>query len=672
MSNNLYSLAPMLGAAYYPEAWPESQQPHDIAMMIRAGIKVVRIGEFAWKKMEPKDGEFRFQWLHDVIDRLGQAGIRVILGTPSATPPVWVEELDPEMRMIKENGMPMQHGGRRHCCSNNPTYRRYSTRIAERMVKEFGSDPNVIGWQIDNEIAAFDGCWCSHCRKGFSEYLKKRYGTVEKLNQRWNLHLFSQAYDSFEQVPRPLPHTWHSPHLKLEWNLFLAESHVEFVRLQADILHRYTDAPVGTDMMPVFNQDYARMNEFLDVIQYNHYDDEKSIPRELFWMDYMRALKNRPFWVTETSTCWNGATSTPSNLRPEGFCRMNSWLPIVLGGEMNLYWLWRQHWAGHELMHGAVLYASGRPMHIFGEVQEISAGYETCAQFLSGTRVQTDIAVMVSSLNDYLMKEQEVVWEEGSHAWETAYTKRLYKAYRPMMELGMRPDVIAPEKDLSRYRLLITPYMLTLEEKGLHGRIAQWVHDGGVWVVGPMTDIRNDIGAHYLDRETGMLEEMTGATLVYQIPDGECRVPCRWADGSDFRAEKWLQLFDLPADAHPLATAEGYHSALTGKAVAFRKKVGKGMVIVLGTQPSCEDSKRILQLAMEESGTSHFQIEGAVAAAYRKGEGMEGIAAVEYGGRSGCIKLDGRYTDLLTGCVHVGEIRLQPYQTVILQKTGGA
>lgn len=670
MSPEINYRTPMLGAAYYPEAWPEEQQAHDIAMMKKAGITVVRIGEFAWKKLEPQNGDFQFGWLHDVINRLEMAGIRVILGTPSATPPMWVEEEDPDMRMIKENGMAMQHGGRRHCCSNNPTYRRYSARIAEKMVQAFGKHPNVIGWQIDNEIAAFDGCWCEHCRRGFAEHLKARYGTVENLNARWNLNLFSQAYDSFLQVPRPLPHTWHSPHLKFEWNQFLADSHLRFVKLQADILHRYTDAPVGTDMMPVFNQDYEEMNAFLDVVQYNHYDDEQSISRELFWLDYMRALKERPFWVTETATCWNGATSTPSNLRPEGFCRMNSWLPIVLGGEANMYWLWRQHWAGHELMHGAVLYASGRPMHIFGEVQEIAAGYETCSEFLTKTRIKTDIAMMVSSRCDYLMKEQEVVWEEGSHAWETAYTKRLYKAYEPMMELGIRPDVISPGKALSDYKLLYTPFMLTLEEGDLQERIIRWVKNGGVWLAGPMTDIRNDIGAHYIDRETGILEELTGAKMVYQVPDNEHRIPCKWADGSGFAAEKWLQLFDVPTDAQILVAAEGYHSELKGKALVFCMRVGKGTVIVLGTLPGKEDGKKLLKYAMEESGTSCLPVEGPVAAALRTGEGMEGIAAVEYGGKGGRLSLPGCYTDLLTGQSWKNEMRLEPYQAAVLVKAG--
>lgn len=669
MTENMKTATPMLGAAYYPEAWPDSEQSHDIQFMKKAGITVVRIAEFAWKKMEPRDGEFHFEWLHDVIDRLAEAGIAVILGTPSATPPLWVEEKDPDMRLLNAEGLRMQHGGRRHCCSNNPTYRYYSARIAEKMAQEFGTEPRVIGWQIDNEIAAFDyGCLCDECRKGFASYLRQRYGTPKELNRRWNLNLFSQEYDSFDQVPPPLPHTWHSPHLKYEWARFHAQSHIDFVRMQADILHKYTKAPVGTDMMPVFNEDYEQMNAFLDVVQYNHYDDEGSLPRELFWFDYMRGLKDRPFWVTETATCWNGSTSTPTNIRAEGFCQVNSWLPVVLGAEANMYWLWRQHWAGHELMHGAVLYASGRPMHIFDEVRQIASDYAVCADFLSNTRVKPDMALMVSTTSDYLMKQQEIVWEEGSHQWETAYTKRLYKIYRPLMELGIRPDVIAPGKELNRYRLLFTPFLMTMEEEGLHERIEAWVRNGGVWIAGPMADIRDDIGAHYLDRETGLLERLTDSRLAYQVPDGDHRVPCQWADGSEFLAEKWLQLFDPPEDAEVLATVTGGYSALIGKAVAFKKKVGRGCVIVLGTLPSPADTKRLLEQAMAESGVAHLTIEGSVAAARREGDGIRGIAAVEYGGKEGALKLDGSYIDLLTQTQYDGKIRMNPYQIAVLEK----
>jgi len=658
---------PMLGAAYYPEDWPEEAQEQDIAMMGKAGITVVRIGEFAWAKMEPREGDYDFSWLHTLLNKLDRAGIRVILGTPSATPPNWVEEKDPTMRLLDDVNLRHDHGGRRHCCSNNPTYTACCMKIAEEMAREFGSDPRVIGWQIDNEIAAFDyGCFCEHCLTAFREHLKTRYGTVEELNRRWNCNIFSQMYDSFDQIPAPKPHTWHNPHLKFEWATFHAQSHVKFINAQAQILHRYTKAPVGTDMMPVFNQDYEAMNAHMDVIQYNHYDDEYSLKRELFWFDYMRPQKERPFWVTETSTCWNGSTSTPSNLRPEGFCQANSWLPIVLGAEANMYWLWRQHWAGHELMHGAVLYPSGRPMHTFHEVQQVSRGYRTCSEFLEKTRVKTDFAMIASSRVDYLMKQQEVTWEEGAHAWETAYAKRLYRIYDAIADLGIRPDVLTPGAGLDNYRILFTPYLLTLEEGDLPQRLRSWVEQGGIWIAGPMTDIRNDIGAHYMDRETGILEALTGAVLAYQIPDAEHRIPCRWADGSEFRAEKWLQLFDAPEDAQVLARAEGYHSSLVGKAIAFRKHVGKGTVYVLGTEPGKEDCVKLLKLVLGRKLPPRK--EGSVAVAVREGAGLRGIAATEYAGQPGMIFLEKAHVDLLTMIQYEKEVPLLPWQTVILQE----
>ncbi len=660
---------PMLGAAYYPEAWPDDQIPADIEKMKQAGIHAVRIGEFAWHKMEPKNGEYHFEWLHDVIEQLQQAGIAVILGTPSATPPIWLEELDPEMRLLDDVGLRHDHGGRRHCCSNNPTYRQHCVRIAEKMAQAFGSHPNVIGWQIDNEIAAFDyGCFCPHCVEKFKAHLRRRYGSIEALNKAWNLDLFSQAYDSFDQIPQPKPHTWHSPHLKFEWATFHADSHVEFIRLQADVLHCYTHAPVGTDMMPVFNQDYEKTTAFLDVVQYNHYDDESSLKREIFWFDYMRGLKDRPFWVTETATCWNGSTSTPSNFRREGFCKANSWLPIVLGAEANFYWLWRQHWAGHELMHGAVLYASGRPMHIFHEVQALAEEFRRCGDFLTDTKVTTDAAMMVSSTCDYLMKQQEVVWEEGSHQWETAYTKRLYRFYEPVTEAGLRCDIIPPSRELSRYRLLFTPFMLTMEDGDLQQRIENWVRGGGVWVAGPMTDIRNAIGAHYIDRETGILEKLTGTTMVYQVPDTYDHLSCAWEDGASLATDTWLQLFDVPENARVLARVTGGYSALAGKALIFETKLGKGKIITLGTLPRGADMTRLIGSLLVEVSIPAFAITGKIAAARRAGPHARGISAAEYDGKPGTMRLGRPHIDLLTGERLEETAEFAPYQVRILQE----
>ena len=662
----------MLGAAYYPEDWDESEQAHDIEYMQKAGISVVRIAEFAWSCMEPEEGKFDFEWLHRVVDRLGEAGIAVIMGTPSATPPIWLEEKDSTMFRVDENGLRELHGGRRHCCSNNPTYRKYSARIAEKLAMEFGADERVIGWQIDNEICVKGlGCFCDECKKGFHEYLAQKYISVDNLNKRWNLNIFSQRYTRFEQVPMP-SRSWQNPHLLFEWRVYQAKAHIDFVHMQADILHKYTKAPVGTDMMPMLTEDYEKITEFLDVVQYNHYHDEKSLWTSNLWYDYLRTLKDRPFWNTETSTCWNGSTETPANIRPEGFCRVNSWLPIIHGGEANLYWLWRQHWAGHELMHGSVLYASGRPTHTFGEVKEIAEGYGKAADFLNNTKVKTDTAFHFSATNYGLMGYQAVMPEPNPSCWNSfkaIYTQRVQKFYIPMINRGIRPDVIGVKKSLDSYKLLVSAFMMTLEEEELPERIEKWVRNGGTWIAGPLTDVRDSIGAHYKDRETGMLERLTGADLVQQIPDAEHRVACSWKNGGEFLANQWLQLYDVPEDAEVLATVTGdYYSTIKGKAVAFKKKVGKGTVIVIGTIPSSDDLTRILDLALKESNAESYDFTGKITVAHRVGENDEGYVLAECGNGEGIFRFAGKMTDLLTGKVYENEAALTPYQVMVLKK----
>lgn len=192
---------PFLGCAYYPEDWDESEIEKDIAKMREAGISCVRLAEFAWHKMEPKENEYNFTWLHNVIDKLYDNGISVILGTPTATPPRWLSKKYPDIFSINESGVSRSFGGRCDCCSSNAHYLEACDKIVKKMGEEFGSDKNVIAWQIDNEVYVRSNCFCNDCVRKFREHLRDKYKTVENLNKEWNLELWSQAYDSFEDVP---------------------------------------------------------------------------------------------------------------------------------------------------------------------------------------------------------------------------------------------------------------------------------------------------------------------------------------------------------------------------------------------------------------------------------------------------------------------------------------
>lgn len=653
---------PYLGVAYYPEDWDESEIDRDIEKMQRIGVDTVRIAEFAWHRMEPHPGEFDFSFFHRVVDKMHAAHINVVLGTPTATPPRWLSRLYPDVMMEAEDGSRREHGGRRHCCSNNPHYNEYCMRIVEKMAQEFADDPAVIGWQIDNEIYAGEGggCYCPNCQAKFRERLRREYGHIDALNEAWNLNLFSQWYDDFADIPAPR-RAWHNPHLIQAWNIFQNDSHIEFVHRQAEILHRYVKVPVGTDTMPVNGMDYRRMTEKLDIVQFNHYNVPENLHVCAFWFDYLRTLKARPFWNTETATCWNGSTNIRQSIKPEGYCRVNSWLPIALGGEANMYWLWRTHWAGHELVHGAVIDASGRDMHTTGEVTDVAAGFEKAADFVNGTKVRTQIGLHFTSLSWTMHAAQSIV-----SGWKYAPTVQ-EKWYRPMTGMGLRPDVIDAAQPLEDYRVIFSPMVMTLEEHDLGSRMAQWVKDGGTWVVGPLTDVRNIHGARYQDRFYGVIEALTGVQWRYAIPDTEGHVKAQWSDGAEFVGDTWFEVSEN-AGADSLVNVTACHSAVTGKSLVYQKKVGKGCVIVLGTVPSENDMKKLIALACAQGGVAVPQVTGEVMAVRRSGEAGEGVMLIEYGAKEASYALDAPMVDLLTGERLAGTIALHPYDVKVLKK----
>ncbi len=649
-----------IGANYYPEDWDEKNISWDIKKMKENGFNVVRIGEFAWAKDEPVEGKFDFSWLHQVIDRLGEAGIKVIMGTPTATPPHWLYKKFPDMATVNANGIRTSHGGRRHCCSSNPDYNRYSAIIVEKLAMEFGNDKNIIGWQIDNEIyPSAPGCCCEHCLKNFHKRLKEKYGSVENINAAWNLNLFSQKYDSIDDIPAPV-NAWHNPHIKLEWNLSQAENHVDFVHMQADIIRKYSKAPVGTDTVPGNQIDYRKLDGHLDVAQYNHYNTYDNISDPAMWMDYLRKFSRLPLWNTETDPCWNGATSQYFPMQRENFKYFSTWLPMICGGQAILFWLWRTHWAGHELMHGAIYDSCGRETHANGEIRRAVKDIAACEDFLSETSVVSDTAIHMSSLNWNIQLSQDIILnlEHG--------ITNLSQFYSTMNRSGIHPDVIDLREKLDGYKLIVTPLAYTLEEGDFRERISAWVRNGGVWIAGPLTDIRTAIGTKYKDAPYGFLEELTGAYLKYTLPRMEENVEfeIRNENGDTVKCERSFELFD--DEGEKLLTVTKGHSAIVGKSCASIYNVGKGKVILLGTFPEKKELARIIKLGASLAHSDVHDTDGAFIT-LRKGKDISGVIAASMDGEKHIYRFDGKKRDIVTSTVHDGSIALAPYQVAVLE-----
>ena len=141
----------LMGAAWYPEQWPESRWEEDLRLMEAANLKVVRIAEFAWSRMEPSEGHYDFDWLERAINLAAKHHIVSVLGTPTATPPAWLTQKYPDTLRAEPSGQRVTHGNRAHASASSPRYREFCRQIAEQMAIRFGHNPDVVGWQIDNE-----------------------------------------------------------------------------------------------------------------------------------------------------------------------------------------------------------------------------------------------------------------------------------------------------------------------------------------------------------------------------------------------------------------------------------------------------------------------------------------------------------------------------------------
>lgn len=387
-----------LGSAYYPEMWSEDEIEKDIERCRQLGVNTLRVGEFAWGKMEPREGEFCFGWLKNVVDRLYAAGIYTVMCTPTATPPRWLLKKYPETRMVMHDLIRADVSSRCHTCKTSPVMREKNRVIVTKMAEVFAGHPGIVGWQIDNEIYPYsEGCYCEKCRAAFRSFLKEKFGSVDALNEAWGMTRWSLTYDSFDDVDPPYPRQWRHPSLRKAWHDFQCAQIKSYVEEQADILHRFGCGNVGTDMMAQNYLSYYAVNEKLDVVQFNHYNPAQDLPNTAFSYDFLRCVKDRPFWVAETQVGWNGSNFADCGYRPVGNCYANTWLPVARGAEMNLYWLFRTHPNGHEMAHGALFSPAGRAYRVSEEVRRAAEDFSVCGDFLAGTKIVSRIALHYSA-----------------------------------------------------------------------------------------------------------------------------------------------------------------------------------------------------------------------------------------------------------------------------------
>lgn len=357
-----------IGASYYPEVLPENDWDKDLKTGREVGLNVLRCGEFAWSALFSPEGKATMGWVRRFLDTAATNGYEVVWCTPSATPPPYLFDRWPDLNATSIDGLVMPTGIRRHYCPSHPGYLELCAENAQRLAQEFGAHPAIHGWQVDNEIAG-DGftCWCDRCGAAFQTWLEKRYGTLDHLNAAWQTGVWSQVYTRWQQIRVPLLFRGsQAPALKLAWRRFRSDNWLNFYRNQADALRAGGARNVTTNFynlawdLPFDRWDWR---PHLDAMGVSNYQDQ-ALVSNAFELAVLQGPQpgEKPLWVLEQKA----GQQASQNFLPDDLGRLERHIAICAeaGAEYGVYWHMRQHAAGCEMEHGAVLRHDGRATRI--------------------------------------------------------------------------------------------------------------------------------------------------------------------------------------------------------------------------------------------------------------------------------------------------------------------
>lgn len=466
-----------LGTCYYPEHWPREIWEDDARRMVEAGLTWVRIGEFAWSRLEPKPGLYEFEWLDDAIDVLGSVGLKVVLGTPTATPPRWMIDRHPDMLAVDAEGRPRKFGSRRHYCFSHEGYKAECQTIVTKLAERYGSNPYVAAWQTDNEYGCHDTTisYSDAARGAFQDWLKARYGTIDALNTAWGNVFWSMEYDRFDQIDLPnLTVTEANPAHCLAFRRFSSDQVVDFNRLQVDILRQHTEAPIAHNYMGrITDFDHFKVGEDLDIASWDSYplgfledrvgadaEHQRQFARQgdpdfqAFHHDLYRAVGKGRWWVMEQQPGpVNWAPYNPDPL--PGMVRLWSWEAFAHGAETVCYFRWRQAPMAQEQMHAGLLRPDSADAPAIVEARQVAAEI-TASPDVSIAQAQ------VGLIFDY---DADAAWAVQPHGAGLSYFGLIFETYKALRALGQTIDILPSDtRDFAGYKLIAAPGLMHMDD----------------------------------------------------------------------------------------------------------------------------------------------------------------------------------------------------------------
>ena len=591
-----------LGVCYYPEHWPESRWAEDAARMAGLGLTHVRIGEFAWSRLEPKRGAYDFDWLRRAIDTLHGAGLKVVLGTPTATPPKWLVDEMQDMLPVGADGSVRGYGSRRHYDFSHDGYLEESKRITLKLAKAFGEHPGVCAWQTDNEYDCHNTTlsYSAAARAGFQQWLQRKYQSPDALNRAWGNVFWSMEISEFGDVELPnLTVTEANPAHVMDFRRYASDMVVRFNKAQADIIRAHSP---GRDVIHNFMGrtlafDHFSVGADLDISSWDSYplgfledrsDQDDAWKRQFaragdpdfqaFHHDLYRATSKGRWWVMEQQP--GPVNWAPHNPAPrDGMVRLWSWEAFAHGAETVSYFRWRQAPFAQEQMHAGLL----RPDSVEAE------GYFEAAQ------VAKELAKLGGELDDKIGRADVAIVFDYASAWaweiqpqgrEFDYFRLVFDFYRTLRRLGLSVDFVPVDTpSLEGYGLVVIPGLFTWSQALIEAIRA---HEGHV-LIGPRSGSKTADFAIPQGLPPALPDEVL-AVRVSRIETMRADTPVPVKGGGMIRF--WREYLEVGANTETVLIAEDGVPAL----------VAMGNRHYLGGWPDQELMRTILQRMAVDAG----------------------------------------------------------------------
>lgn len=658
------------GVDYYPEHWPEARWETDAQLMKEAGFNVARLAEFAWSLMEPEDGVFDFAWLDRAIDILGAHGIKVVLGTPSAAVPPWLWAKIPDIALVNENGVQLTFGSRRDYSPTNAVYRDHAVRIARKMAEHYGDNPHVIGWQIDNEFG--DRCYSEGSRRAFHNWLQKKYGSLDALNQCWGTRFWSHVFTEWSQIPLPLKtiHGQHNPGLHLDYYRFMSDVYVEFQQLQIDAIREIVP-PEHFITHNLMGFKYPNINYYdlaapLDFVSWDNYprgfwittEEIDPVPLALGHAT-MRSLKRKNFWVMEQQSGPGAWDIIPPMPRP-GEIALWAYQAIAHGADGIVFFRWRTCRFGTEEYWHGVLDHDGKPRRRYAEIKKMGEEIARCGEMLVEADSYAEVAIMLSYDSRFAFQIQ------GNNP-DFNYDKHLMDYYAALHRVNIAADIISPDDELDNYKLVIVPALYVTEEHTVK-RLENFAKKGGTVVVTPRSGVKEHSNAVVEMALPGLLASLCGIEVVEydSLLSGQTR---RLEFDAEGCAAVWCDILE-PTTAEVIARYdEDYY---TGQPAITLNRVGAGSVIYAGTMGDADFVHSLIAQACEIAqvrGLLNTPPGVEVTARWRGTSRLLSqriLFVLNHTPETQTIELDSAYHDIVTDEKVRGMVDLAPQQVMIL------